>query len=142
MQSATRGFPTIEAFIVAIVTPAALFAVVTELIMVIPAIYVTTAHALVLGLPLFLLVKRKGWFSLSVAMTAGMIIGFVPIAILTCPLWLASSPSAFEWRSYFSSACLFSALGGIAALAFWCYLRLRQPMRPNSALQPTHEPRG
>ena len=142
MQPAMRGFPTIEAFVVAIVTPAALFAVVTEWIMVIPALYVTAAHALVLGIPLFLLVKYKGWLNLPVAMGAGMVIGFVPIAVVTCPLWLDSSPTAFEWRSYFSSACLFSALGGIAALAFWCHLRLRQRMSPNRALQPTREPRG
>jgi hypothetical protein len=137
-----RGFPTAEAFIVAVITPAALFALVTDWIMAIPALYVTAAHALVLGLPLFLLIRQRGWLNLPTTMAGGMVIGLLPIAIVTCPLWFNSSPTTFEWRSYISSACLFSALGGIAALAFSCYLRLRQRMRPNSALQPTHEPRG
>jgi hypothetical protein len=123
--------PTAEAFVVAIVTPAALFAAVTDWIMVIPALYATAAHALVLGLPWFLFLRSNRWLNLPVVMASGMAIGLLPIAIVTCPLWLSSSPTAFEWRGYVSSACLFSAFGGIAAMAFWAYLRLRQRMGPH-----------
>jgi hypothetical protein len=137
-----RGFPTTEAFIVAIITPAALLALVTEWIMIIPALYVTAAHALVLGLPLFLLFRSKRWLNLPAVMASGMAIGLLPMAIVTCPLWLSGSPSAFEWRSDIKSACLFSAFGGIAAMAFWGYLRFRRRMSPDNALEPTHEARG
>jgi hypothetical protein len=95
-----------------------------------------------LGLPLFLLFRSKRWLNLPAVMAGGMSIGLLPIAIVTCPLWLESSPTTFEWLSYIQSACLFSAMGGIAAVAFWGYLRLRQRMSSNNALQPTHEARG
>jgi hypothetical protein len=132
-----RGLPAVEAFVVATVAPAAIFAAMTSWIMVIPALYVTAAHTLVLGIPLFLLMRRKGWFNLASALTGGMVIGLVPIAIATWPLWLTSSPSNFEWLSYIKSACLFGAFGGFGALAFCAYLSMRERGRPGCGGQPT-----
>ena len=132
-----RGLPTVEAFVIATIAPAAIFAATTTWIMIIPALYVTTAHTLVLGIPLFLFVRWKGRFNLASALIGGMAIGIVPIAIATWPLWANGSPSHFEWLSYIQSACLFGAFGGFGGLAFWSWLWMRERRNPKRDMQPT-----
>jgi hypothetical protein len=124
-----KGFPVTEAFIVATLAPAVAVALLTrEWIAIIPALYFTAAHTAILGVPFFLLIRKRGWFNVVRASAGGLVIGLLPVATITCPLWLQSSPTTWEWRGYLSTVIAFGAFGGFGGLVFSVYLSARESM--------------
>jgi hypothetical protein len=100
--------------------------------------FVSAAHIILIGFPIFLLLYRKGllgWRSMS---CAGFTIGFIPIAVFVWPYststgWSSSGkwygthvdfvvngvPTIYWWLDYILTNCYFGLFGAISALAFW-----------------------
>jgi hypothetical protein len=104
-----------------------------------PAFAVALAHAVALGLPAFLVLKRRGLTSWWVSLLGGFTVGALPYAVLALP-WTSPSPELvaahivppFTWLHYGAMAGglgLLGLAGGIAAWLVWRRLgrRLARP---------------
>lgn len=97
--------------------------------------YVAALHALILGMPLYLLVRRYAHFTYKISAISGFLVGFLPVAIFAFPLRYASTPGSSAsvngvvtmsdgvttlagWLSYLQGAMVFGAMGLAAALVF------------------------
>ena len=156
---AAKVLPVVEAFIVAAAIPAllvGLFAWSWSVFLV--ALMITSAHAVLLGLPLFLLLQMRGWVNVISAVAGGFLIGVLPVAAFTWPLrypelqtsaWAGNYgqtmvdgvPTLAGWQQYFDAALFFGGFGASAGLAFWAYLWLRRRMSPSNLMQPTGQQR-
>ncbi len=80
---------------------------------------VAVFHLLLLGLPIFVFLKRTnmGWYRVA---GAGFIAGIIPVGILTSPVLSVGSLDGETWLTY-AMACLPCALSGVASSAvLWC----------------------
>jgi hypothetical protein len=98
------------------------------------------AHVVLLGLPAFFALRRRGWLRTRSVAAAGLLTGALPIAVITWPYPLrqpysySSSgtwhgrqvdfvadglPTLFGWFSYLEAVATFGLLGVVSALAFW-----------------------
>jgi hypothetical protein len=108
---------------------------------------VALAHAVLLGLPSYLLARSKGWVNIASAVIAGFCIGAIPVGVLTFPLdsgksnvWVGGVqtivdglPTTAGWVEYLKGLLLFGGYGLLGGLAFWATLRIaRQPSRMRS----------
>ena len=124
-----------EAFVVACVAPAVIFAIWTMSVRTfIPAFLVALAHALFLGLPLFLLLRWKHLVNAATTMLGAFIIGCIPMAIWSLDvsdseLITAEIFGAQGWVSYATGVLIAGALGLAAGIVFWFYLRFRNSKR-------------
>jgi len=105
--------------------------------------FVALAHAIILGLPTYLFLRRLHLTNWWVSPIFGFIIGSVPSAIFTWPLthspvgytaWDGKAmvdyvvngvPTKAGWIQYFQSVCgvgLLGMLSGLAAWAVWYWL--------------------
>lgn len=113
----------------------------TEGMLLITAFTLTTLiHVLLLGLPAFFALRRRGWLKTSTIAAAGGLAGALPMAAITwpyplCQPYLYSSsgawhgrqvdfiadglPTIFGWFSYLEGVATFGLLGVASALAFW-----------------------
>lgn len=147
--------PILEAFIAAAAIPALVVGLFTwSWGGFLLALMVTSAHAVVLGLPLFLLLHLRGWVNATTAIVGGFVVGVLPIAAFTWPLnypefktsaWVGNygqtivdgAPTPAGWQQYADGALFFGGFGAFAGLIFWAYLWLRRRMSPNNLMQPT-----
>jgi len=100
---------------------------------------VAGAHTLVLGVPLFLLLRWRGWVNVVTATAGGFVIGMLPDAIWSWPLWYAELktsawtgsygqtmtegvPTTAGWQQYIDGVLIFGAFGAFAGFVFWLYL--------------------
>src|SRR5262245_63952606 len=86
------------AFLFAALAPALLYSLAGGSYQLLPlTLTVTLAHALVLGLPLFLIVRRTGWVNVFSATAGGFLIGAIPIGLMSWPLtWTRGSNVSIE----------------------------------------------
>lgn len=133
-----RKVGLVAAALIAALLPAAVFAMVAGSLKILPlAFAVALAHAFVLGLPLFLLLRRAGWANGFSATAAGFGIAALPLGALTWPLnhsgaryssWIGpervptvvdGSPTLAGWLHYLETLAQFGAFGALGGLAFW-----------------------
>lgn len=101
-----------EALALGIVLPAVLFGVwALNPMVVVAAAGVALIHAIVLGLPLFLLLRRFGWVNVLTSTVSGVLVGGTPAAIA-----FMSTPGQFV---------PFAAFGGASGLVFGLWLWYR-----------------
>ena len=131
---------TATAFLFAGLAPALVMAALWQTAEIAPLAFVFTfgialAHAVLFGLPLFLVFRSKGWINILTCVVFGFAVGAVPDGVLTWPmqhavLYASSSRSvdgvstiidgvitAAGWVSYVKPVIycgLFGALGGFA----------------------------
>ena len=147
-----RGLPVFEAFIVASAAPALAVGLVdwSSLAWFPVAFFVATINSLVLGLPLFLFVRSRGWFNFVTSVVGGCMVGAIFGALVAWPFWTFDQYNATVngrrtiidgvltlagWYEYGKQALPFAVYGAFSGLVFWIYLRFRQ--RPNRGVQPT-----
>jgi hypothetical protein len=120
--------------------PTAAYFALTGDVRLIPFVFVIAlGHAVILGLPAFLLGRSLGRVNLISSGVVGFIIGACPIALLMLPLWLGSNSSASidavptisngfptlaGWLYYLLSLASFGALGALGGIAFLVILKL------------------
>lgn len=101
------------------------------------AFAVALAHAVGLGLPLFLLLNWKGWANGLSSVLAGFVIGSVPVGIFTWPysgagfsssvsgvaMIVDGVPTLAGWLRYLEGVGLFGGLGAAGGLGFWLVVK-------------------
>jgi hypothetical protein len=109
--------------------------------------FVAAAHAVIIGLPIYILIKNYMAFTYKVAALSGFFVGFIPIAIFTWPLKYAGSnssashngvqtlvngvPTMAGWLSYLQGAVIFGLLGLVSALVYNYFLSVQEhPNKP------------
>jgi hypothetical protein len=99
---------------------------------------IALAHAVLFGLPLFLVFRSKGWINITTCVVFGFAVGAVPDGVLTWPMQhagLYASRSvdgvptiingvitAAEWVSYVKPVIYCGSYGALGGLAFWAVL--------------------
>jgi len=128
-----------EALLVAMLAPALVIALVTlHLAAAIPIAMVSSAHAIILGVPVYLFLRWRGWANAFTSVISGALIGAGPVALLLFPggnhlsAWNASAggvPTIVNgvateagWNGYFTTLEVFGAFGAASGLLFWLYL--------------------
>ena len=107
-----------------------------------PIVFILTfvialAHAVVVGLPLFLAFQSKGWINIMTCIVVGFAVGAVPDGILTSPMQhpelyavsVHSVPTitngvliAAAWVGYVKPIIYCGSLGALGGLVFWVVL--------------------
>jgi hypothetical protein len=103
------------------------------------AFFISLAHALILGLPLFLLFQTHRWITIFSCVIGGFIVGIFPIGFFTWPFWPGSgSSSSFNgvplivngtptfagWISYAETLLILGSFGALAGFVFWLVFKL------------------
>jgi len=102
----------VVALLAAAAAPAALFAVLTgSFFFFVVAFAVALAHALVLGLPIFLLLRAKRWVNAMSAMASGFIVGAASLAI--------EAAQGHIDRTIIPGVLVMGGCGAIGGLAFY-----------------------
>ena len=131
------------AFLFAGLAPALVMAALWHTTKVAPMIFAITfavalGHAVLLGLPLFLVFRSKGWINVMSCVVFGFAVGAAPAGVLTWPMQhaiLYASRSvdgvptiidgvitAAGWVSYVKPLIYFGSLGALGGFAFWVAL--------------------
>jgi hypothetical protein len=84
-----------------------------------PAFIVAVVHAVGLGLPAYLVLKRIGATRWWVSLPAGFFIGALPYAVLALPWSLPPNLPPFTWPHYVAFAGGFGLLGMAGGAAAW-----------------------
>jgi hypothetical protein len=133
------------AFIFAALIPALAVAGLGQSIRLLPyAFAITLGHALILGLPAFLILQMKRWVNAATSTGAGFAIGVMPIAVLTWPLQPAAHfnastngvrtivegvPTVEGWFEYLQLLLTLGGLGALGGVAFWAVLRVSDGLK-------------
>jgi hypothetical protein len=96
---------------------------------------VALGHAVLLGLPLFLVFRSMNWINVATCVAVGFAVGALPDGVLTWPIQhvaLYASASvdggptmvrriitAAEWISYIRPVIYCGSLGALGGLVFW-----------------------
>lgn len=91
-----------------------------------PAFAVALAHAVALGLPAFLILKRRGLTRWWIGLAGGFAVGALPYALLALP-WTTPAPELvaahivpqFTWLHYTAIAAGLGLLGMAGGFAAW-----------------------
>lgn len=98
------------------------------------AILLTLPHALLLGLPIALVARRKGWTGWLAALVGGFAVGAIPLGLLTLfpmaeeastggvPTVVHHFRTAAGWLEYLASVLLLGVHGAVGGVAFWLAL--------------------
>lgn len=85
---------------------------------------VTLGHAVLIGLPLALYFRRRGWTHVLAAIAGGILVGVITIGVLTVgSLVVDGMPTASHLRKSLEIAGICGGLGAPGGLAFWLTLR-------------------
>jgi hypothetical protein len=130
-------------FLFAALAPASVMAALWYTTKVGPMVFTITfaialAHAVLLGLPLFLILRSRGWVNVMSCVAFGFVIGAAPAGVLTwpmhCPELHTSRPvdgvptilnravTAAGGASYVKPLIYFGSLGALGGFAFWVSL--------------------
>jgi hypothetical protein len=131
------------AFLFAGLAPALVMAALWHSAQVAPIAFVFTfaialTHVVLLGLPLFLVFRSKGWINMMTCVVFGFAVGALPDGVMTWPMQHAvphTSASvdgvptiigwvltAAEWVSYVKPLIYCGSLGALGGFAFWVVL--------------------
>jgi protein-S-isoprenylcysteine O-methyltransferase Ste14 len=91
---------------------------------------IALGHAVLLGLPLFLVFRLKGWVNVMSCVALGFAVGAVPASVLTLPVEhpefhtsasVDGVPTATStgWFSDVKPPIYFGSLGALGGFAFW-----------------------
>jgi hypothetical protein len=150
---------TATAFLFAGLAPALVMAALWHTAEIAPLVFAFTfgialAHAVLFGLPLFLVFRLKGWINILTCVVFGFAVGAVPDGVLTWPMQhaiLYASRSvdgvptiidgvitAAGWVSYVKPVIYCGLFGALGGGAFWvaliCARHLRKSCRRRSSL--------
>ncbi len=131
------------AVLAAALAPAAVFAAVGGSLSLLTISFgIALAHAVLLGLPTFLVLRTKNWVNGISTPVAGFIIGAIPVGVLSWPMrysdlksnaWtgpervqtmLDGVPTLAGWLQYLQGLLFFGAFGALGGIAFWATLRV------------------
>jgi SAM-dependent methyltransferase len=95
-------------------------------------------HAVLFGLPIFLIFQSRGWGGAAVSGVFGFAIGAVPVGVLTFAVsgfalfasaWAGGTPTPTDglstaalWVSYVQPLAYFGLLGALGGIVFWAVL--------------------
>ena len=95
-----------------------------------PAFAVALAHAVVLGLPAFLILRRRGLTRWWISLASGFAVGALPYAVLSLPweapareLVAAHIVPPFAWTHYAAVTSGLGLLGAACGFAAWLVWR-------------------
>jgi hypothetical protein len=131
-----------EALLFACALPGAVFAVLSmNLGLALFVFAVAVVHALVLGVPAYLLLRWHKWANAFTSVATGFAAACLPVALLLFPgggrfmgtsAWSGDGqssvngvPTAQGWQSYWETVLLFGGSGALVGIAFWGYVRFR-----------------
>jgi hypothetical protein len=99
---------------------------------------IALGHAVLLGLPLFLVFRSMSWINLTTCVVVGFAVGAAPVGVLTWPVQhpeLHTSASVagvlmiineaittIGWTSYIKPLIYFGSFGALGGFAFWVAL--------------------
>lgn len=130
-------------FLFAALAPASVMAALWYTTKIAPMVFAITfaialAHAVLLGLPLFLILRSKGWINVMSCVVFGFVIGAAPAGVLTWPMHrpelhtsgpvagvptiLNRAVTAAGGASYVKPLIYFGSLGALGGFAFWVSL--------------------
>jgi hypothetical protein len=131
------------AFLFAGLVPAFVMAALWHTAEIAPLTFVFTftialAHAILFGLPLFLVLRSKGWINIMTCVVFGFAVGAAPDGVLTWPMQLAALDAsrsvdgvatsidgvitAAGWVSYVKPVIYCGLFGALGGFAFWVAL--------------------
>jgi SAM-dependent methyltransferase len=132
---------TVIAFVSSSLAPALLMTAIWSDPRIAPMVFAFTlviafCHAVLLGLPIFLIFQSRGWGGAAASGVFGFAIGAVPIGILTFPgfalfasAWAGGTPTPTDglstaalWVSYVQPLAYFGLLGALGGIVFWAVL--------------------
>jgi hypothetical protein len=138
-----RVFGIATAIVFSALAPAVLMTAIWSDPTVAPMVFAFTlvialSHAVLLGLPIFLIFQSRGWIGITACVLLGFAIGAVPAGILTFPVsgfalhasaWAGGTPTATNglstaaiWVSYIKPLVYLGLLGAFGGLVFWVVL--------------------
>ena len=136
-------FSTATAFVFSAIAPALLMTAIWSDPRVAPMVFAFTlvvalSHAVLFGLPIFLIFQFREWIGITACVVLGFAIGAVPAGILDFPVsglalhasaWASSTPTATNglstaaiWVSYIKPLMYLGLLGAFGGLVFWVVL--------------------
>src|SRR5689334_3758196 len=80
------------------------------------ALPITYAHAIILGVPIFLWCRRKSWFGISAVLLAAFLIGALPVGV-----WLMFAPAADYYRA---GSDVLVENGTLTSAGIWAYAQI------------------
>ena len=97
-------------------------------------LYAALGHAVLFGVPLFLVLRSKGWVNVATCVIAGFAIGAMPAAILSWPtqhpqfhattaMTVDMAAGVGGWIRYIAPLMHFGLFGALGGFAFWLILR-------------------
>jgi hypothetical protein len=130
------------AMLLASTIPALLVALISrEWAVFIPISAVALAHAIVLGVPAYTLLRWRRWANVFTSTASGALVGAIPVGVLLWPggdRWAGSSASVggvptmvdgvvtrAGWENYFQGIGVFALFGAASGFIFWLLLRWR-----------------
>jgi hypothetical protein len=130
----------VAAFLFAALAPAFVLAGLGRSIQLAPiAFFIALGHAILLGLPLFLVFRSKRWINVISSITGGFLAGAIPGGLLAWPLRPGSRssssingvptvvdgiPTTAGWVHYMELLVYLGSFGALAGLVFWLVLKL------------------
>jgi hypothetical protein len=130
----------IAALLFAALVPSFVVAALAQSIGVLPLAFgAALGHAVVLGLPLFFVLRSKHWVNSVSSIMGGFLVGAIPGGIFTWPLRPGTGtnsstngvptvidgiPTAAGWLGYIEFLAFLGALGALGGLFFWLTLKL------------------
>jgi hypothetical protein len=128
------------AFMFAALAPTVVVAGLDRSIKIAPYVFgVALAHAVLLGLPLFLIGRAKALVNLASCLGGGFLVGASPIGVLTWPEWgrhyhsnasidgvptiVDGVPTAAGWLNYAEGLLQFGAYGALGGFTLWLVLK-------------------
>jgi hypothetical protein len=108
-----------------------------------PCIFIFTfaialGHAVLLGLPLFLVFRSIGWINLTTCIGLGFAVGVAPVCVLTWPMQhpelhagasvvdvpmiISEAIRTIGWTGYIKPLIYFGSFGALGGFAFWAAL--------------------
>ena len=139
MRARINTSACIAAFLLAALAPALLVGGMGQsLYLMTLAFVVSLAHAIVLGLPFFLIFRSVGRINALTSIVGGFFAGAIPIALFTwpfrpgngssysfdnVPMIIDGTPTSAGWISYGQGVIYFGCFGALAGLVFWLVLR-------------------
>jgi hypothetical protein len=133
-----KVFGAATAFVFSALAPALLMTLIWNDPRIAPMVFAFTlvialSHAVLLGLPLFLIFQSRGWMGIGTCVVLGFLIGAVPAGILTFPAsapaiyanaWAGDMPTnalntAAIWVGYMKPLMYLGPLGALGGIVFW-----------------------
>jgi len=129
----------VAAFLFAALIPAFILAGLTGSVgLAAIAFYIALGHAILLGLPLFLILRSRQWINAISSTVGGFIVGVIPGGVLSWPLTPGGGsvsirgvptvvdgiPTAAGWAQYLEILFYLGCFGAVAGFVFWLVLKV------------------